>query len=107
MVHKVLFRPQAEADLEHLFDYIRDKSGPQTALGYIRRIRTYCEGFSTAAERGRRRDDIRQGLRIVGFERSAVIIFEATPTTVRIGRIAYRGRDIDALLAEDDDPPAS
>jgi toxin ParE1/3/4 len=45
-----------------------------------------------------RRDDIRPGLRVVGFERTATIAFSIEGNRVRIARIFYRGRDYSSLL---------
>ena len=70
------------------------------AIAYIRRIREYCEGFADFPERGARRDDIRPGLRIVGFERRVAIAFTFDEERVRIARIFYGGRDYEALLGE-------
>jgi hypothetical protein len=36
--------------------------------------------FETAGERGMRRNDIRPGLRVVGFERRATMAFKSNPT---------------------------
>jgi toxin ParE1/3/4 len=44
-------------------------------------------------KRGARRDDLRPGLRILGFERRAAIALQATAETVVILRILYGGRD--------------
>ena len=99
MTHKVVFRKKAIADLEDLYRFIRDREhNAERAFSYISRIRAYCEGFSQFPERGKRRDDIRKGLRVVGFERRALIVSEVTGDTVRIGRILYGGRDYDRLL---------
>jgi toxin ParE1/3/4 len=104
MVRNVVFRPAAERDLEGLYTFIRDARGePTVAIGYIRRIRSFCEGLATFPERGQRRDDIRPGLRITSFERRVVIAFTITPELVRIGRIFYGGRDYEALLGESPD----
>lgn len=103
MVRKVVFRPAARRDLEALYDYIRDnRKEPDTALRYIQRIRTYCQNLADFPERGTRRDDIRTGLRIVGLERQVTIAFSFDHESVRIARIFYRGRDYEALLADDD-----
>jgi hypothetical protein len=40
--HKVVFRPQAEADLVALYTYIADAAGPVVAGGYIDRIEAAC-----------------------------------------------------------------
>ncbi len=67
-------------------------------MRYVERIEVYCLGFDLIAERGRRRDDIRPGLRIVGFERSATIAFHVEVETVTIDRVLYGGRDIERAL---------
>ena len=99
MAHNVVFRPAAERDLLRLYRYIRDeRSEPLVAMGYINRIRAYRERFGDLPERGTRRDDIRKGLRIAGFERRVAIAFTVEGDTVRIGRIFYGGRHHEELL---------
>jgi len=98
---KVLFAPEARDDLLSLYAYIAEQSGPSTAIGYINRIERYCLGFELASERGTRRDDIREGLRIVGFERRVTIAFHVEPDAVVIDRIFYAGRDVDRILRDD------
>jgi toxin ParE1/3/4 len=102
---KVLFRPLAEDDLTELYHYITERSGqPETAIRYIRRIRTYCETLASFPERGRRRDDLRRGLRVIGFGRRVVIAYRVLDTgAVEIGRIFYGGRNYEALLQEDEE----
>jgi toxin ParE1/3/4 len=99
VARKVVFRAAAERDLAKLYKDIRDQRGePTVAIDYIRRIREYCHGFAEFPERGAKRDDIRPGLRIIGFERRVVIAFTFDAERVRIGRIFYGGRDYEALL---------
>lgn len=90
---RVDFAPEALQDLIRLYDWIADAAGPDTAFRYIGRIETYCRGLGLAAERGHRRDDIRPGLRIVGFERRVTIAFTVTESQVTILRLFYGGRD--------------
>lgn len=102
MARRVVFRPDAQRDLAALYAYIRDASGgPEVAIGYVRRIRSFCEGLEPFPERGVLRDDIRPGLRLVHFERRVVVAFTVTPEQVRIGRIFYGGRDYTALLGHE------
>lgn len=89
----VEFAPEARDDLVALYDVIADAAGPQTAMGYIDRLERYCEGFQTASERGTRRDDVRPGLRSVGFERRVTIAFVVSDMKVVILRVFYGGRD--------------
>ncbi len=49
-------------------------------------------------ERGTLRDDIRPGLRTVGFERRMTIAFHVESKRVVIDRVLYAGRDIRAAL---------
>ena len=99
MARRVVFRPAAERDLAALYAYIRDANGgPEVAIGYVRRIRDFCEGLEPFPERGVARDDIRPGLRLAHFEKRVVVAFTISPELVRIGRIFYGGRDYAALL---------
>ena len=100
MRRRVVFAPEAQDDLLSLYTYIANQSEPSTAIGYINRIERYCLGFDLAGERGTRRDDIRPGLRIVGFERRVTIAFHVEPDAVIIDRIFYAGRDVDRILRD-------
>ena len=98
MSHKVTFSPEAQADLLDLYDNIAGNAGAETAIGYIGRIEAACHGRADFPERGTRRDDLRPGLRVIGFERRAVIALQVAETTVTILRILYGGRDLDAAF---------
>jgi toxin ParE1/3/4 len=100
---KVTFRPRAEADLLELYQYIAERAGPAIAGRYIDRIEAACMGLETSPARGTRRDDIRPGLRIVGFERRATIAFRIVGREVVIIRIFYGGRDFERLLDDSGD----
>jgi toxin ParE1/3/4 len=97
---KVVFAPEAEDDLLQIYDFIADRANPDRAYAYVERIRSYCLAFDEFPERGVRRDELRPGLRIVGFERRVTISFHITPTLVVIDRILYGGRDVEGLLAD-------
>jgi toxin ParE1/3/4 len=96
----VSFRPQAKADLFGFYDYIAAEAGHAVASGYIDRIEAACMTFATFPERGTRRDDIRPGLRTVGFECRATIIFQVSDKEVVIVRVLYGGRDPDRVLQD-------
>jgi toxin ParE1/3/4 len=95
---RVSFRPLAEADLRGLYDYIADKSGLDVAGRYIDRIESACLALRTFPKRGRDRSDIEPGLRTVGFERRATILFKVVTSEVVIIRILYGGQDFERLL---------
>ena len=102
MVRKVVFRPQAEADLIALYEYIAHQSSISIAGNYLDRIEKACMGLATFPERGRRRDDILPGLRTIGFERRVTIAFRVLKTRVEIVTIAYGGRDFEGALRDID-----
>lgn len=95
---EVVFAPEARDDLIAIYDWIARAAHPNTALSYVERVEAYCHGFSVASERGRLRDDIRPGLRIVGFERRITIAFTVGETRVVILRLFYGGRNWKALI---------
>lgn len=99
---KVEFRPLAEEDLTELYLYIAEQSGyHDRAIGYVRRIRDYCDTLAEFPKRGQQRNDLRRGLWVIGFERRAVIAYMILPDgEVEIGRIFYGGRDYETLLRE-------
>lgn len=92
--------PEAESDLQGLYDYIANKSGEERAGAYIQRIEEACLSLESFPERGSLRDGLRPGLRVVGFERRASIAFKIDGRRVVIFRILYGGRDIASELGE-------
>jgi toxin ParE1/3/4 len=90
---EIVFSPEARDDLWRLYERIATAAGMSIALSYIERIETYCLGFDLVSERGHMRDDIRPGLRIVGFERRVTIAFSVDDGRVTILRVFYGGQD--------------
>ena len=95
---QVVFAPEARNDLFALYDWIAAAASPNVALSYLEHIETYCLGFTHASERGHRRDDIRPGLRITGFERRVTIAFSVSEERVTILRIFYGGRNWEEIM---------
>jgi toxin ParE1/3/4 len=103
MTYKVVFKPQANQDLDEIFSFILNHGGSaDRALDYVERILSFCNGFVTFPHRGTKRDDIRAGLRLVGFERRATIAFSIEGDMIIIARIFYAGRDIELIEIKDD-----
>jgi len=95
---QVILTAEAEGQLDAIYRYIADHSYEERAAAYVGRIIECCQGLSTFPERGTRRDDIRSGLRLIGFERRVTIAFVTGETEVTIVGIFYGGRDIAAAL---------
>jgi toxin ParE1/3/4 len=100
---EVSFRPRAEADLLGLYEYIAEQTGHETAGAYIDRIEKACMALEAFPRRGTRRDDIRPGLRTMGFEGRATIVFHVGTKEVVIVRIFYGGQDFERALRESGD----
>ncbi len=100
MKYRLLFTPEAQADLLELYDYIAERSGEDRALGYIERIEEWGSRLESFPKRGTPRDDVRPGLRVAGFERRVSIAFQVGSETVTILRILYAGRDLEKTLGE-------
>ena len=96
--YEVSFRPRAEADLFDLYQYLARQAGRAIAGRYVHRIEAACMALERLPERGTRRDDIRPGLRVMGFERRATIVFQIMGNEVVIVRIFYGGRDYECSL---------
>ncbi|WP_159591566.1 type II toxin-antitoxin system RelE/ParE family toxin [Chelativorans xinjiangense] len=90
---QVVFAPEARDDLLSIYDWIADAVSPATALAYVERVEAWCRGFDLAAERGRLREEVRLGLRVVGFERRLTVAFTVSEDRVTILRLFYGGRD--------------
>ncbi|HEY0300776.1 MAG TPA: type II toxin-antitoxin system RelE/ParE family toxin [Rhizomicrobium sp.] len=100
--YSVTFRPAAEGDLIDLYDYIAAEAGAAVAGAYIGRIEAACLSLEAFPLRGTKRDDIRPGLRTMGFERRATIVFHVVRYEVVIIRVFYGGRDYEKLLRQPD-----
>ena len=61
-----------------------------------------CDRLADFPMVGVAHDDIRPGLRTLGYRRRAVIAFTVTEATVEIIGVHYGGRDIDTILRAED-----
>lgn len=104
MTYTVIISATAEADLLAIFDYIAERAGERIAARFVDRIEAYCNGIATTPERGTNRNDLRPGLRTVGFRRRATILFEVDHRSSRvvIHGVYYGGRSFERELVEDD-----
>jgi toxin ParE1/3/4 len=91
----MIFAEAAKADLDDIFAWIADRAGLEVALAYTSRIEHFCREMMPFPQRGTSRDDIRPGLRTLGFERRATIAFTVKGDELIILRILYAGRSLD------------
>ena len=69
MTAEVRFSTQAIQDLDGIHKYIAPLGGDVVARNFVSQIYEYCLGFETFPERGMLREDLRPGLRLVGYRR--------------------------------------
>ncbi|MGV3552492.1 type II toxin-antitoxin system RelE/ParE family toxin [Rhizobium sp.] len=100
MIYKAVLSPHAEQQLEDLLELIASDSGLDRAEKFVGSIIAYCQGFSTFPKRGTRRDDVRPGMRIVGFRRLASIVFTVEDDSVVFLAIYYGGQDFEDDLRD-------
>lgn len=94
MTHCVVFSPEAQDDLLQIYNFITENSLPKRALSYTEDIISYCQDLSLFPERGTRHDEIRAGLRTLGYKNRVLIAFHVTKDTVVIDKILYGGQSI-------------
>ena len=96
--HTVHFREDVYSDLDSIYDYISKKSSFDVADKYTQRIIKLCLSLEYLPNRGSLIPSHIDGLRFIGFERRATILFRVVEREVIILRIFYGGQDIDPIL---------
>lgn len=102
MTLSVVFTPEAEKQLIELYRYVATAGSSEVAARYTDAIVAFCEELATFPQRGRARDDIRPGLRTIGFRRRVVVAFAVRSQAVLIVGVFYGGRDYEAVLSRPD-----
>lgn len=93
---RLVFRPEAEADLQDIHDQIAYDS-PARARAFIALLRDRCGPLRQFPEMGRVRDDLRPGLRSLPVDRY-VVIYGVFGDVVEIVTIVHGSRDVDTLV---------
>lgn len=101
-MYRIVFSPEAEANLVEIYRYIAERASPTTAKRFTDAIVAYCEGLASSPHRGTLRDDVRSGLRTVGFRRRVTLAFTVAENTVTILGVLYGGRDIESTFRDDE-----
>ena len=101
MPYRIVFWPEADAQLVGVYRFIALEASANVAERFTGSIVDYCGGLETFPERGARRDDLRPGLRIVGFRRRVTIAFSVDEDVVTIVGVFYGGQDFEAALKDE------
>lgn len=68
------------------------------AQRYVLSIYDYCDDLANFPLRGRARDDLSPGMRVIGFRRRAIVAFLVTESDVEIHGVYYGGVDYESLI---------
>ena len=98
--YRLVFRRDALQQLEELYDFIADAGSPANAAGFTESIVSFCEGLTDFPYRGLAREDLRPGLRTIGYRKRVVIAYAILNETVAIIGIFYGGRDHERMLRD-------
>lgn len=102
MSRSVVYSPRAKRQLADLYEWIADQSGfAERAEGFVSAVLDYCDGLAEFPMVGLARDDLRPGLRTIGFRRRAVIAFAIREDTIEVHGVYYGGQDYETLIADD------
>jgi toxin ParE1/3/4 len=104
-LYEIIFDRAAQQDLISIFEYIEDRAGPAIAGNFTTKLYQHCRKLEHTPERGTRRDDLRRGLRTIGYRRRATILFEVDHAQhhVIILGIYYGGRNYEDDFADAED----
>lgn len=97
MEYSLRFHQAARDDLSRLYQWIADEGGSTRAAAYLARIEAACLRLRSFPLLGRADDDLGPGLRVLGFERRAAIIYRIAESRIDILAIYHGGRDLRAL----------
>lgn len=90
---RVSFSQQAQDDLFAIETWLETEAGKDRARRYVDRLIEKCMRLDLASRRGTGREDLFEGLRIVGFERRITIAFVVDDLEVVILRIFRAGQN--------------
>jgi toxin ParE1/3/4 len=95
---RLVLSTAARSDLANIREYIASENR-RAAVRIIREIKASFKTLLTFPELGRRRDELRKGLRSFPIEKY-VVFYAVTEQHVKIARILHGAQDIDSILGE-------
>lgn len=101
MAFRVVYAPEAKAQLVALYHYVAGEASPGVARQFVDAILDHVDTFDRFPHRGAPRDDIRPGLRTTSFRRRVTIAYATDDQTVTILGIFYGGQDFETILGDD------
>ncbi|GJL66095.1 MAG: toxin ParE1 [Nitrospirales bacterium] len=97
-VQRYELSPEADSDLEELFDYTDQEFGLEQAVEYVSGFDIVFDQLIKNPELGKMRKDIRKGLRSL-VHKKHVIFYRILNDRIRIVRILHGSRDVYKFFA--------
>jgi len=97
-VNRYLLSPAAQADLEQIWDYTRDRWGADQAEQYLRELQRAVEGVAANPQIGRQCDEIRPGYRKVAAGSHTLFYRVNADDVVDVIRVLHQRMDVDRHL---------
>ena len=92
--YHVVFTAAAEGDLDAIYAHVAAASGTSRAGSVIGSLVRTCLSLDLFPHRGRPRDDLLPGLRVIAHRGWASIAFTIEDSAVTIEGVLWRGRDL-------------
>lgn len=90
--------PEADRDIEDVFDYTEEAFGTDQAVIYVTEIDDIFTGLLGNPELGRKRNEIRRGLRSIPKD-NHVIFYRILKDRIRIVRVLHGSTDVPKFLS--------
>jgi toxin ParE1/3/4 len=94
VTHSVRLTPRALGQLDALYARIAEDSGVARAEAYVGSLMRFCQSLALFPQRGRRRDDILAGLRVIGWRRRAAIAVLVEDDALTILGVFHGGQPV-------------
>ena len=97
-MNRYLLSPAAQADLEQIWDYTRDRWGADPAEQYLRELQRAVERIAANPQIGRQCDEIRPGYRKLAAGSHTLFYRVNAEDVVDVIRVLHQRMDVDRHL---------
>jgi toxin ParE1/3/4 len=93
----IISRP-ARRDFQEIHDYFAERDA-DTALDFLTQLQLMCDKLVQMPQMGRRRDELRKGLRSFPVE-DYIIFYQLIGSDIKIVRVLHSARNIKRILSK-------
>ena len=100
--HAIILSPDAERDIDDIWDYLTTEASIRVADKTVRAIARACRILEKHPVAGRSRDNLISGLRSV-LSHPYVVFYRVSAADVQIVRVLHQRRDLEAIFTDEND----